>query len=74
MTLNDVEMFIALRKDCPEWITLKRKWDGKSPRKGSNAFKEYCNDIKAAEEALQVLVDGFERCFDNKPTAFSLIA
>jgi len=42
-------------KACQEWRNLKKKWDGKIPRRGTKKFLEYKQDIEAAEEAISNL-------------------
>ena len=40
-------------KTCKEMQAFKKKWDGRRPRKNSNAFAIYCADAEKATEALE---------------------
>jgi hypothetical protein len=45
ITEQQVEMAKKLTR-CQAWKEFKAKWDGKSPRKGSKLFQEYCSDAE----------------------------
>jgi len=55
MSMRDAIQKAEKIRTCPEWRNLKKKWDGKIPRRGTKKFLEYKQDIEAAEEAISNL-------------------